>query len=159
MPRIHLGYQDMAWWAQQHPDELAEGRDLAGRRVDYFHAARNDVGCPFSFASRAFVTDASRALTAFVKHLEKRERGRRICGYHLAGGISAEWFAWWTYVEGVAEDYSAPCTAAFRAWLKRRYRGSVAALRGAWRRPRASFANARVPEPRQLGAPLGSLVH
>src|SRR5437016_3284846 len=57
MPRIHLGYQDMAWWAQQHPQELSAGRNLAGRPIDYFCVARNDIGCPFSFASSPFLAD------------------------------------------------------------------------------------------------------
>lgn len=115
MPRIHFGYGDMAWWAQQNPGELAVGLDDRGRPVDYFARAHdNGVGCPFSFASRKFLRDASRALAALVKHLEQRDKGRRVFGYHVAGGISAEWFAWWTYLDGCTEDFGEPCRAAFR---------------------------------------------
>lgn len=159
MPRVHFGYGDMAWWAQQNPGELAVGLDDRGRPVDYFaRAADNGVGCPFSFASRKFVRDASRALTALVKHLERRDDGERVFGYHVAGGISAEWFAWWTYIDGCAEDYGAPCRAAFRQWLKRRYRGSVVELRRAWRDRRVTFENTDVPAPHRFDDPRSGVL-
>ena len=153
MPRIHLGYHDLSWWAQRHPEELSAARDLNGRPVDYFQRANNDIGCPFSFASRRFQRDASAALSALVAHCEERDDGERFFGYHLAGGISNEWFEWWTYLDGCVGDYSPPATRAFRQWLRRRYRHSLAALRRAWRQPRITFDSAEVPPPLMLGPP------
>ena len=54
MPRVCFGYEGEGWWAEQHPDELAVGRDLSGRDVPYHEVGVKRVACWQSAASQVW---------------------------------------------------------------------------------------------------------
>lgn len=151
MPRVNFGYVGEEWWGENHPDELAVGLDLDGKPVDYRQVRSRPVDCWFSSGSQEWTRDAARAMREFVTHCEKRF-GDRVLGYQIGGGISAEWFRWWYFVEDVYEDYSPPAREAFRRYLRDQY-GDDAALREAWNRRDVSLVTAEVPPPRKLQEP------
>ncbi|MBN2445341.1 MAG: beta-galactosidase [Phycisphaerae bacterium] len=151
MPRVNFGYEGEGWWAAQHPDELAEGRNLDNQPVNYDEVRVCPVDCWYSAGSRVWTTDAAAAMEAFVRHCEERYPDR-VIGYQIGGGISAEWFRWWNFVDDTYEDYSPAAHTAFREFLKNRY-ANDAALQVAWGRADATLAAAEVPAPRRLHEP------
>ncbi|MBI4579002.1 MAG: beta-galactosidase [Planctomycetes bacterium] len=151
IPRVNFGYVGEEWWGELHPDQLAVGQDLHGRPVDYRQVRTRPVGCWFSSGSQEWTRDATRSMRAFVTHCEERF-GDRVLGYQIGGGISAEWFRWWNFVEDVFEDYSPAAREAFRRYLRNRY-GDDAALREAWGRSDVTVATAEVPSPGRLQQP------
>jgi len=151
MPRVNFGYVGEEWWGGAHPNELAAGLDADGKPLDYRQVRSLPVGCWFSSGSQEWTRDAARAMHAFVTHCEERFSDCTV-GYQIGGGISAEWFRWWYFVEDVYEDYSPAAREAFRRYLRNRY-GDDTALRRAWKRPDACLATAEVPSPRKLKQP------
>ena len=151
IPRVLFGYEGEGWWAQAHPDDLSVGLDVDGRPVSYPDVRAHVVESWHSAGSRTWVRDASEAMAAFVRHFEKRY-GEHILGYQIGGGVSCEWFRWWTYVVHVYEDYSPVARDAFRGYLRARY-GSDAALRAAWNRQDVTLDTAEVPRPQRLHQP------
>lgn len=150
-PRVNFGYEGEAWWAEAHPDQLSVGRNLDDEEIDYREARVRPIDCWQSAASQQWTQDAAGAMRDFVQHFEQRN-GEQIIGYQVGGGISAEWFRWWTFVEETYEDYSAVAAAAFREFLKQRY-ADDAALQQAWGRTDVTRETAAVPSPRQLHTP------
>ncbi len=135
-----------SWWRKEFPSEVTLRPDgtSAGWRGDW---------C-VSFASAKYRELVRGALRAFLTHMEEKY-GDRIVGYFPGNGIYGEWFSWNTYWEikpgaphpkvfGV-EDYSPPAQAAFRDWLRIKYRGHVEELRRAWSEPTLTFETASVP--------------
>ncbi|HOA71979.1 MAG TPA: hypothetical protein PL151_08705 [Phycisphaerae bacterium] len=156
LPRVNFGYVGEEWWGRLHPDELAVGLDLTGRPVDYMQIRARPVDCWFSSASKVWTDDATQAMRAFVDFCETRF-GEHILGYQIGGGISAEWFRWWNFVERTYEDYSAVALAAFRRYLRDKY-VSDDRLRSAWHRPDVNLDTAELPSPqRQHETALGYL--
>lgn len=151
LPRVNFGYVGEDWYAARHPDQLAVGCDLDGRPVDYTKIRARPVDCWYSSGSRQWTEDACAAMSAFVEHCETRH-GPHILGYQIGGGISAEWFRWWNFVEEVYEDYSDVARSAFQEFLRERYR-SDAELQRAWGRGDVTLATAAVPSPRRLHEP------
>lgn len=152
IPRVTFGYEGEGWWADAHPDELSVGRDVDGNDVDYKAVRVRPVDCWQSSGSEVWTQDAAQAMADFVRHCEEKY-GENLLGYQVGAGISTEWFRWWTFTEGVYEDYSPAGAAAFRRFLTARY-GSDAELQKAWGRPEVTLATAAVPEPRRLHTPM-----
>lgn len=143
-PRFGLNPGD--WWIKEFPDQISMRPD--GTPAGFGAEAHQ------SFASARYRELAQRALRAFLTHMEKKY-GDRIVGYFPGNGIYGEWFSWNTYWEiapggqhptvfGV-EDYSPPAQAAFRDWLRIKYRDHVEELRRAWGEPTLTFETASVP--------------
>ncbi len=148
LPRVNFGYEGERWWGQLHPGELAIGCDLDGKPIDYLHIRARPVECWYSSCSRQWVSDATAAMRAFVGFCEE-SFGNHILGYQIGGGISAEWFRWWNFVEDVYEDYSDVARRVFQEFLRDRY-GDDRSLRTAWRRDDVALDTAEVPLPRRL---------
>ncbi len=134
------------WWHNEFPSEVT-------MRPDGSSAGFRGEWC-VSFASAKYRELVRGALRAFLTHLEERY-GDRIIGYFPGNGIYGEWFSWSTYWEiapgaphpkvSSVEDYSPPAQAAFRDWLRSKYRGHVEELRRAWGEPTLTFETASVP--------------
>jgi len=135
------------WWCDKFPNDITLKGD--GSRAGMFGEP-----CYFSFASENYRALSHRALAALLTHLE-RKYGNRIVGYFVGNGVYGEWFSWNCYWEvppgapppknfGV-EDYSAPAQAAFRQWLKEKYKDKTEELRHAWGNPSVTFETAKIP--------------
>jgi hypothetical protein len=83
-------------------------------------------------------------LAAVVSHIEASPYADRVFGYLPGGGESGEW--WWPGgVYRMVVGYSKATGESFRAWLRKRYRNEVSALRKAWNDAAVTFENAAVP--------------
>jgi hypothetical protein len=130
MPRIWLEPPD--WWFQQYPDE---------RQVHYDVVSGDEIRRGVTFASPRWHADMGAALPALLRTCEERW-GDHLLGYHPCAGDCGEWSYRWA---PVLSGYSPVQRDAFRAWLRARYGGDVAALRRAWADPAASFETVEVP--------------
>ena len=134
-------YLPPKWWVVAHPDELV-GYANAEVNPHETQVMRN-VTAP-SFASKVWMRDVADYQRRLVTHLEASSLSRRIFAYRSDFGINHEWHTYGMTCDAMPDDGKA-MTAAFRAWLRDRYAGDVAALRRAWRDPSVSFETARVP--------------
>ena len=141
LPRI--GVDPPAWWQKAHPDEVMLWEDGAHKR---------GTAVP---ASPLYRREACERLGALVAHLEEKF-GDRVAGYHPCGQNTGEFFyedSWGHPLNG----YAPADLAAWRVWLKERYRAD-SALRQAWGDPAAALATAAVPAPAaRHAAPAGIL--
>jgi len=151
IPRLCFSYAGETWWTAQHPDELAAGRDVHDQPVDYGPIRGGPHECWPSAGSTLWTEQAAAATEAFVRHCEERY-GDNMLGYHPGGGITTEWFRWWTFIDGAYEDYSPAATAGFRAFLRERY-ADDAALQQAWAQPEVTRDTAAVPAASRQHAP------
>lgn len=94
-------------------------------------------------ASRLWYHSAARALTAFIKHIQRSKYADRVIGYHITHGHTAEWFTP-KYWQHPGFDYSQANRHGFARWLKRHYHTN-SNLRTAWRDGRVSFRTANIP--------------
>lgn len=156
VPRVCFGFLGEEWWADAHPDELSVGLTLEGKPVRYADVGPKGARCWQSAGSERWTRDASKAITAFVRHFESRNGGQ-IIGYQIGAGISVEWFRWWNFIPDVYEDYSVTATRAFRQFLRQRY-ASDDALRRAWNRADASIDRAAPPAPQRLHHAAGGFL-
>lgn len=137
LPRIPMDPPD--WWRAAHPDEVMQWDD--GRRDKAV------------VASPVYRREAAERLSALVVHLEEKFGGQ-IAGYHPAGQNTGEWFYESTWKQPL-NGYAPADRAAWRHWLKERYRTDDA-LRRAWNDAGAALAAAEVPPPNgRRAAPAG----
>jgi hypothetical protein len=132
IPRIAVSAPE--WWLEAHPDD----RILFDNGSDWSVSSR---GFETSLASQVWLKEASAAFEHFVRHVQSMPYGGRFIGYQLTGGYN-EWF--YTFSPDFP-DYSPAATQAFRAWLRARYAGDVAALRASWKDESVDFETAAVP--------------
>lgn len=141
LPRISAD-PPPAWWRKAHPDDVMTWED--GSQQPYAVVA-----------SPTYRRDAAARVAALVEHLESKY-GNNMAGYHPCGQNTGEWFyqsTWGNLLNG----YAPADTAAWRVWLRKRYRDD-AALQKAWRDPAATLNNASVPTAAQRRAtPTGTL--
>ena len=103
-----------------------------------------------SVTSLEWRQDAGEQLRSFVRHALAQGYGDRIVGVSLDYMTTGEWFYIGTNEQKYA-DYSPVNLAAFRAWLRERYR-TDAALQAAWHDGGASLAAAQIPTPAERDA-------
>ncbi len=96
-----------------------------------------------SVASRVWYLTTVRALTAFIRHIERSNYADRVIGYHLCHGNTDEWFTP-DYWQHPGFDYSVPNRLGFIRWLKRHYQTDTA-LRAAWHDPTVTFQTVAIP--------------
>lgn len=147
-------------WGAEHPDDVTRDQNGLPAIVD-MHPRRWGGDPPAdgerygpSLVSQTLREETADALRRLVAHVESSEWGKAVIGYHVAGYNDGQWFQWASYdpADLHLADFSPAAIASFRAWLKRRYRGDVEALRTAWGRPEVSFATAEPPAFERLWA-------
>jgi hypothetical protein len=146
LPRVLL--TPGQWWCKEFPAEIT-------MRDDGSPAGMFGPPCHPSLASAKYRELSHKAMIAFINHVEEKF-GDHIVGYQAGNGFGGEWLmfnSFWEVRPGAepptrfgVEDYSPPAQAAFRQWLKKKYRGSVDELRLAWGNPKVTFENAAPPD-------------
>lgn len=120
IPSIHLEYT--RWYAARHPEEaftvLENGtpKQRGGSIVASFHSAR-------------FEAEAKEALTRLINHFAARGDTRRIIGYQINYGATAEW-RYWDQRQNLP-DHNPQSLAAWRRFAAERY-GTVEQANAAW---------------------------
>ncbi|HNR31051.1 MAG TPA: beta-galactosidase [Candidatus Hydrogenedentes bacterium] len=132
-PRVWVGASSD--WLRDHPEE----------RIAFADGERLDMASPSSAIWR---NDAATQLRRCIDIILAGPHAKRFIGLMVTYLQTGEWFFPRTdeYM-----DYSTPNTAAFRDWLRRRYR-RVAALREAWGDPNIAFETAEPPGPEEREA-------
>ena len=99
---------------------------------------------PLSWGSQDYHDASVANVRNFVRHYESTPIGKRIIAYHVAGGVSGEWFGYGGRdYRTFGPDYSDANLQAFRAWLRQKY-AADAQLQEAWGRP-VTLAGASIP--------------
>ena len=83
------------------------------------------------------------ALQHVMRHIQESPYGDQVFGYVITGLMSEEWYHWSIHSDELS-DYSNHAVAAFRKWLREKYRNQEA-LRSAWGDSRIDFSNVAVP--------------
>jgi hypothetical protein len=149
-PRLDL--YTPVWWRARHPDDLATVDPGDGKPVPF----RYGVGGAPSWASPAWRKDTVEGLRRLIAHVESSAYADRCIGYHIASGISNEWFMWDERPQHLL-DYSPANAAAFRQWLRAKY-GTTGRLQKAWGDSAVTFNSAAIPPTaRRSRAELGVL--
>jgi hypothetical protein len=147
LPRVLLTPGD--WFRKQFPDEISMRDD--GSPAGMFPS--QNAGNNPSFSSEKYRELSHRAMVAFIEHLETKY-GDHIVGYQVGNGFGGEWLpfnSFWESPPGAppptkfgVEDYSPPARAAFRNWLKAKYK-SDAAIQAAWHDRKVTLDSAEIP--------------
>lgn len=112
LPRLHL-YAPL-WWMETHPEELVRcGLDVDKKflKMPRINIDSNlNWNCLIdaysaSLASELWKNEMTDTLRAYIRHVESSPLRSRIIGYHIVGGMTAEW-----HYPGsrFLPDYSAP---------------------------------------------------
>ena len=144
-PRLYLF--SPAWWDERHPDDLVTYDPGDGKPLPFYHAPGKRAP---SWASPAWRRDTAQALRRYIRHVQSSPYADRVIGYHLASGTTEEWMQWGSN-ENQWVDYSPVNLAAFRRWLRDKYR-TAAALQAAWADPQVTFERAAIPTQAQRAA-------
>ncbi|MGI6691791.1 MAG: hypothetical protein ACOX63_13265 [Christensenellales bacterium] len=102
-----------------------------------------------SFSSKLWVQDASKALTALVKHIEQSPYARQTIGYMVGFGNCGEnmwWGDWRNQGDPRKGDFGITHKRLFFEWAIEKY-GSLSALRKAWGLPELTLENLPMPTP------------
>jgi hypothetical protein len=146
---IRLHVDPPKWWISAHPEENVRYADSTSspdwqEGLQRFVEADPRAAVRTSLASVAWKQAATEKIRQFCRVFSKSKAGRHVVGLQVAGGVYGEWH-YWGFLKQEA-DFSAPMTAHFRGWLRRRY-GSDAALQTAWLDPGALLSEVAVPTP------------
>ena len=140
---IQLYIDAPKWWAEAHPDDLlalSNGTKDFGEKL--FALPRQDL-LP-SMASPAWRNDMKMVVEKFIDHVQQSDYADRIVGYQVCGQKTEEWYHWSMNCDELG-DYSPAMTAAWRAWLRDKYK-TDGALRAAWGATDAAIASAVIPD-------------
>ena len=133
---LRVGINPPDWWIAKHPAEQMVVANREDRRWKHRHA---------SMSSEPWRKEAGEALGALIEHFTASPLARHVLGWHFGAGDCGEWaYAWGE----CCADYSPAQLAAFRRWLRKRYK-TAEALRAAWNNPKATFETAAVPPPQR----------
>ncbi|MCA9443515.1 MAG: beta-galactosidase, partial [Candidatus Omnitrophica bacterium] len=138
LPRVNVAAP--GWWLDLHPEEVCVYSD--GSNLELSRDYVQDQRAP-SMASRLWRDSVKENLARMIDHIEAQDYGKRVIGYHIASGITEEWM-YWGFQSNQLADYSKPGIAAFRNWLREKYRTDTV-LQDVWGEPSATFATAEVP--------------
>jgi len=131
LPRVSVTAP--GWWLEANPEH----------RVVF----DNGETGPQSFASRKWRREIGDQLDVFVRHVRAQPYGRRVFGFHLCTGVTAEWQSWglWSDRRG---DFSPVALQAWHEWLQKHYTTDEA-LHRAWGREDVTRATAPIPSREQ----------
>ena len=131
-------------WVKRHPEQMT-GYDLP---VDWL-APRPSGRLPEpSWASAQWQKDSAEALGTIAAFLHREFAGRVIL-YQFGAGHCGENFPCMdpvTHGQWYCGDFSEPMVQWFRRWLRDRYGGDRARLRGAWSDADVDFETAQIPD-------------
>jgi hypothetical protein len=147
LPRINLGTPQ--WWLEQNHEQLERFEDGSTQPLDTGPTLPPDRAFP-SLASGGWRQAIGSALAKLIGRLQESRHAERIFGYVLSG-LHTEEFYHWTCGSNQCAGYSPHTVAAFRQFLRRRYR-DTGALQSAWRSLDVSFDNAGIPSSRERRA-------
>ncbi len=111
-----------------------------------------------AIASVRYRKEAAEALRTFIRFMEENY-GSHMMGYHVAAGQHGEFQYCRFSRRGNLFGYDASTTAAFRNFLKEKYKNDAGALRKAWRKNHISFETAQVPTPTMRSGAEGVVFH
>lgn len=131
---INISIYAPDWWLEQNPDERAVSSTGA-------IAGENSKG-EASFSSTKFRSDAGAVLRSLVTHMKSQSYYKRIFGFKLSSGRTAEWMNY--SGGGYTNDMSAPALVQFKAWAENKY-ATVATLNAAWQTSYTSFDEVAFP--------------
>ena len=138
-------------WGEENPSEVTidqKGRKGIGRQ--HLEKWGGEPAPGQRFLPSLYSMKVREDIIAMIRHLvacvEQSEYGKAVVGYAICGFADAQFVNWgWKSRDGGLDDYSAPAQAAFRHWLRARYRNDVAALQSAWKAPEVTFETAAIP--------------
>lgn len=134
LPSIHL--ESARWYSAVFPDEaftLNENGKLK----------RQGGSIIASFNSRKFENDAKDALTRFVGHMTEKGYSKRIIGYQINYGATAEWRYW---DQGKNRpDWNSQSIEAWRKYVQEKYQ-TIEQLNSAWQSSWQDFAAILPPQ-------------
>ncbi|MBQ6473728.1 MAG: beta-galactosidase, partial [Victivallales bacterium] len=132
------------WWCKKYPD------DVTAYYGDHPRHRQKDRQ---ALASKRYLQDADKALTAIIAHLKRSFLASRVIGLAISEGWNSEWF--WSYVDDQGRSamagFSPSDHATFRSYLHEEY-GTDAALAKAWNMPGVTMATAPMPPPERIKA-------
>lgn len=152
---VRVSLNPPAQWAQDNPDELVTFENGA----KHFYSPKNKkhpgtsvvrgfyngIG-DYSMASHKWITDACKALDAFLDRIDASSFAHRVIGYFLNAGGTEEWYY------GKSWDRSKHCMGfspafkrAFTRFLREKYDNDVYRLQAAWKDEEATFEHPRIP--------------
>jgi hypothetical protein len=146
MLRIHVNAPP--WWLERYPDEWVGYSDTEPEPERPWSLQRplaQDAGRPrrASFCSRPWRDWAVRQLRTFCTELAATAEGGAVFGVQVANGVYGEWHQFGFLCHD--PDTGPAATAAFRAWLEKRY-GRETELALAWGRPDLTWAAVVMPD-------------
>lgn len=136
------------WWAKAHPDQCIVAMTPENKTVDY---EEKPGFRPGSWASQRWRDDMGDVLRHFVSHLRGVSYSDRIIGLMVCAGVTEEWMMFGSNTGGVLTDYSEPAKAAFRKWVRARYK-TTDGLQAAWEDPAVTFESVDPPTPHAIVA-------
>lgn len=99
----------------------------------------------YTHASMAWRSEVGGMLHDLVNHVLNSSYSDMVIGYFLFA-LAHEWSYFWDFdARNRSYDYSPAMKTAFRNHLERKYHGSVASLRAAWKNSDITFATAPLP--------------
>jgi hypothetical protein len=142
MPRVNMGTP--RWWLDAHPDALEQLEDgsVLFDPADVGVTLPKERAYP-SLASPVWRQYQADALRKFIDHVQTSGLGAHIFGYMIVGLHTEEWYHWSAGTKACA-GYSPPSLAAYRQWLKEKYR-TDRALRKAWGSEQVTIETAQPP--------------
>ena len=89
-------------------------------------------GAMVSYASKDYYRELEKMIRAVAEHIQKNPYAKNVVGFHVIGGNDGQWFA-------PRYDQSPDAVDSFREYLRKVYKGDLAAFRKAWGDEKLTF--------------------
>lgn len=136
-------------WAEAHRDHMCH--DEEGKILEYVGSQRGypQEGLRYALSSPLIRAEMRTFTRRHLDILEDLPRKDRIIGMLFEGGRAQEWYVYRDDPRWIFSEAAPIYIAEFRRFLRRKYRGSIEALRHAWWDPRVTFEKAEPPSPQE----------
>lgn len=135
-------------FVDKHPEAAwinLRGKKTVGEKSHYKEVEKrtDKETWNYSYTSKAFRDETSRALAALGENLAKSDLGKAVIGVHMLSGADGQWFAphWPDHF-----DRSEGNLTAFRDWLRKEYNGDDKLLQNSWGDNAVLFEKVTIPE-------------
>lgn len=145
IPKIWIGPYE--GFAAKYPNDVVVFSDggTGGWTCPGFMWLRSGDIPRYTHASTAWRFEVGGMLRELVRHVNRSDYAGMVIGYFLFA-LAHEWSYFWDFdAKARSYDYSPAMKLAFRNHLIRKYAGSLAALRAAWRDDSITFETAPIP--------------